>query len=262
MRWHLTACGVMLAGQAGWHQDRQACREVISDGEGLVQQWWVTQLTRLGIPGRWRRPRPVAWAGIRSPGWPGVAVPRALAVRMVRWPVGCGGPGRGQQPRPAGAGRGGTRQAGGRHHGPSGPSRTPVVPDGQWRAVPVPVIAPGPAALRGSSSPLAALGLAGPVPEVLPSRARVRVPVSWRGYRVTACPAGGRSPYQCEARSPRQNAAWPWRLRPATPAGPHGQKDHHRLRLDPHPHRRRRALAGSCEKATGVHGGKKEGRKQ
>ena len=76
VRWHLTACGVMLAGKPGWHQDRQACREVISDGEGLVQQWWVTQLTRLGIPGRWRRPRPVASAGIRSPGWPGAAVPR------------------------------------------------------------------------------------------------------------------------------------------------------------------------------------------
>ena len=85
VRRHLTACGVMLAGQArlapGW---MRACRDAISDGEGLVQQWRVTRLTRLGIPGRWRRPRPVASAGIRSPGWPGVAVPRALAVRMVR----------------------------------------------------------------------------------------------------------------------------------------------------------------------------------
>src|SRR5262245_19032652 len=45
------------------------------------------------------------------------------------------------RPRPAAApglapGSGGSRQADGRHHGPSGPSRTPVVPDGQWRAVP------------------------------------------------------------------------------------------------------------------------------
>jgi hypothetical protein len=35
----------------------QACREAVTDGEGLVQYWRVTQLTRLGIPGRWRRPR-------------------------------------------------------------------------------------------------------------------------------------------------------------------------------------------------------------
>ena len=85
VRWHLTACGVMLAGQARLAAgSMRACHEVISDGEGLVQHWRVTQLTRLGIPGRWRRPRPVASAGIRSPGWPGAAVPRALAVRLVR----------------------------------------------------------------------------------------------------------------------------------------------------------------------------------
>ena len=29
----------------------QACHEAINDGEGLVHQWRVTQLTRLGIPG-------------------------------------------------------------------------------------------------------------------------------------------------------------------------------------------------------------------
>ena len=29
----------------------QACREAINGGEGLVHQWRVTQLTRLGIPG-------------------------------------------------------------------------------------------------------------------------------------------------------------------------------------------------------------------
>ena len=85
VRWHLTGCGVMLAGQARLAAGSMpACHEVISDGEGLVQHWRVTQLTRLGIPGRWRRPRPVASAGIRSPGWPGAAVPRALAVRLVR----------------------------------------------------------------------------------------------------------------------------------------------------------------------------------
>jgi hypothetical protein len=75
VRWHLTACGVMLAGQARLAQgSMRACHEVISDGEGLVQQWRVTQLTRLGIPGHWRRPRPIPSAGIRSPGWPSPAV--------------------------------------------------------------------------------------------------------------------------------------------------------------------------------------------
>ena len=29
----------------------QACHEAINDGEGLVRQWRVTRLTRLGIPG-------------------------------------------------------------------------------------------------------------------------------------------------------------------------------------------------------------------
>ena len=33
-------------------------------------------------------------------------------------------------------------QAGGRHHGPPGPSRIPVVPDGQRGGAPVPVTAP------------------------------------------------------------------------------------------------------------------------
>jgi hypothetical protein len=30
----------------------QACHEAINDGEGLVHQWRMTQLKRLGIPGR------------------------------------------------------------------------------------------------------------------------------------------------------------------------------------------------------------------
>ena len=39
VRWHLTACGVMLAGPARLAPGpMQACHEVISDGEGLVQQ--------------------------------------------------------------------------------------------------------------------------------------------------------------------------------------------------------------------------------
>ena len=62
----------------------RACRDAISDGEGLVQQWRVTRLTRLGIPG------PLAQAQAGRVGWhqiawlAGAAVPRALAVRMVR----------------------------------------------------------------------------------------------------------------------------------------------------------------------------------
>ena len=85
VRWHLTACGVMLAGQARLAAgSMRACHEVISDGEGLVQHWQVTQLTRLAIPG------PLAQAQAGRVGWHqiarlgGAAVPRALAVRLVR----------------------------------------------------------------------------------------------------------------------------------------------------------------------------------
>jgi len=87
VQWHLTACGVMLAGQARLAAgSMRACHEVISDGEGLVQHWQVTQLTRLAIPG------PLAQAQAGRVGWHqiarlgGAAVPRALAVRLVRWP--------------------------------------------------------------------------------------------------------------------------------------------------------------------------------
>ena len=100
-------------------------------------------------------------------------------------------------------------QAGGRRHGPFGPSRIPVVPDGQWRAVPVRVIAPDRRRCAAAVLRWSRRGPAGPVPQVLPSRARVRVPVSRRGCRVTARCAGGQSHRWCEARSPRQQAAWP-----------------------------------------------------
>ena len=59
---------LVLAGQArlapGW---MRACRDAISDGEGLVQQWRVTQLTRLGIPG------PLAQARAGRVGWHQIA---------------------------------------------------------------------------------------------------------------------------------------------------------------------------------------------
>src|SRR5215471_1409861 len=61
---------VMLAGQARLATgSMRACHEAINGGEGLVQQWWVTQFKRLGIPGPPVRPRPIASTGIRSPGW-------------------------------------------------------------------------------------------------------------------------------------------------------------------------------------------------
>ena len=68
MRWHLTACGGMLAGPArlaaGSLRD---CHQAISDGEGLVQQWQVSQLTRPGIPG------PLAQAEADRVGWHQIA---------------------------------------------------------------------------------------------------------------------------------------------------------------------------------------------
>ena len=85
VRWHLALSGVMLAGQARLAAgSMRACHEVISDGEGLVQHWQVTQLTRLAIPG------PLAQAQAGRVGWHqiarlgGAAVPRALAGRLVR----------------------------------------------------------------------------------------------------------------------------------------------------------------------------------
>ena len=58
VRWHLTTCGVMLAGQALLALgSMRACHEAIRDGESLVQHWRVTQLTGLGIPG----PLPASW---------------------------------------------------------------------------------------------------------------------------------------------------------------------------------------------------------
>lgn len=115
---------------------------------------------------------------------------RAIASPLTGWL-------RPSRPRSAAAPRpaprpGGSRQAGGRHHGPSGPSRTLVVPDGQRRAAPVPVIAPaGGAAAAVLRRPRR--GPAGAVPQARPSPARVRVPGSQRGYRVTARRAAGQS---------------------------------------------------------------------
>jgi hypothetical protein len=62
----------------------QACHQAISDGEGLVQHWRVTQLTRRGIPG------PLAQAEAGRAGWHQIArlarrgCAPALAMRIVR----------------------------------------------------------------------------------------------------------------------------------------------------------------------------------
>jgi hypothetical protein len=51
VRRHLALSGVMLAGPARLATGSMPCHEAVNDGEGLPQQWRVTQLTRLGIPG-------------------------------------------------------------------------------------------------------------------------------------------------------------------------------------------------------------------
>jgi hypothetical protein len=58
----------------------QACHEAINDGEGLVRQWRVTQLTRLGIPG------PQAQAEADRVGWHQIA--RLARARLCprHWP--------------------------------------------------------------------------------------------------------------------------------------------------------------------------------
>jgi hypothetical protein len=107
--------------------------------------------------GRLRKPRPrrrllgPARTARQSPGsrHPGTRRPTGRHPR----------PGRSRSaaaPRAA-PGPGSTRQAGGRHHGPFGLSRTPIFPNGQRRALPVPVTAPVGGAAR-QQSPLAAPG--------------------------------------------------------------------------------------------------------
>jgi len=44
-------------------------QEAMDREERSVYDWRVSQLTRLGIPGRWPRFTPTASTGIRSPGW-------------------------------------------------------------------------------------------------------------------------------------------------------------------------------------------------
>jgi hypothetical protein len=62
----------------------EACHEAISDGEGLVHRWRVTQLKRLGIPG------PLAEAEADNVDWHKIArlvqrgCPPTLALRIVR----------------------------------------------------------------------------------------------------------------------------------------------------------------------------------
>jgi hypothetical protein len=143
-------CGVMLAGQARWEGgSMQACHHAISHGEGLVHHWRVTQLTRLGIPAAGRGPGRSRRLASDRPAGPARLCPgtgrghRPLFGRLRR-----SRPRLAAAPRPA-PGPGGNRQAGGRHHGPFGRSRTRF---------------PGRAVAR-EESPLAAPGPAGPVPQ-------------------------------------------------------------------------------------------------
>jgi hypothetical protein len=55
--------------------------EAIDQDDLVVHEWRVTQLTRLGIPCRWPRPRPVTSTGTRSPGWCAAAARRGLRSR-------------------------------------------------------------------------------------------------------------------------------------------------------------------------------------
>ena len=41
--------------------------DAVDDGMPSVHRWRVSQLTRLGIPGRWPRCMPTASTGMRSP---------------------------------------------------------------------------------------------------------------------------------------------------------------------------------------------------
>jgi hypothetical protein len=52
--------------------------DAIDHIQSSVHDWRVSQLTRLGIPGRWPRSTPTASTGIRSPGWCATAARRGL----------------------------------------------------------------------------------------------------------------------------------------------------------------------------------------
>jgi hypothetical protein len=82
VRRHLALSGVMLAGPARLAAGSMACHEVISDGEGLVQQWRVTQLTGVGIPGPLAQADRVGWHQIARLARRGCAP--ALAVAIAR----------------------------------------------------------------------------------------------------------------------------------------------------------------------------------
>ena len=51
----------------------QACHEAINDGEGLVHQWRVIQLTRLGIPGLLAQAEADRVDWHQTPGWSSAA---------------------------------------------------------------------------------------------------------------------------------------------------------------------------------------------
>ena len=57
-------------------EPRTTVQEAIGHDESPVHNWRVSQLKRLGVPGRWPRSAPTASTGIRWPGWRGAAVSR------------------------------------------------------------------------------------------------------------------------------------------------------------------------------------------
>jgi hypothetical protein len=52
--------------------------DAIDQTQSSVHDWRVSQLTRLGIPGRWPKSTPTASIGIRLPGWCATAARRGL----------------------------------------------------------------------------------------------------------------------------------------------------------------------------------------
>ena len=52
--------------------------DAIDHTQSSVHDWRVSQLTRLGIPGRWPKSTPTASTGIRLPGWCATAARRGL----------------------------------------------------------------------------------------------------------------------------------------------------------------------------------------
>ena len=222
------SCGVMLAGQTRWREDR--CGPATKPST-TARAWCADD----GCPGSrvWGSSGPLAQARAGRAGWYQIArlarrgCAPALAVRIVRWPAGRGGPARGQQPR-TGRRRAWRQQAGRRQA--ARPVRIIKNPGCPGRAVPrCATTGDRPGRRRGAAAVLR-WQRRGPAGRFLrPCRARHEF-VSRSASAATASQPAAQAGNHINDVTPAHRVPMqpgPWRPRPAT----------HRLRDDGSPRR-------------------------